>query len=143
MHASRPMKPGVRRVVQWRRRQLPTLQSIIHCNFALFLAFRSVYKNKTDRLATAMSLFLLAALFVSCSHAFAPATHASARLQVTWEPEAESNIRSLFSQRANPSANPLMVAVCGIPGSGKSTGADILGSSLTDVGCLVFPHVSH
>ena len=66
---------------------------------------------------------------------------------VTWEREAESTIRSLVSSsrkelRANARKPPLMIAIVGIPGSGKSVGSEILGSFLQDAGCLVFPLVS-
>jgi pantothenate kinase len=63
-------------------------------------------------------------------------------LKKTWEQEAASHIRSMLRQRDDgvPSA-PFLVSISGIPGSGKSTGAAILGNLLRDfAGTLVVPH---
>ena len=64
-------------------------------------------------------------------------------LTVTWERSAEMQIRRLLGQHAGAKpTRPLMIAVVGIPGAGKSTCSNALRSFLEDMGCLVFPHVS-
>lgn len=67
-------------------------------------------------------------------------------LTLTWERDAECHIREMLTERRatcveeDVKTSPLMISICGIPGSGKSTCAEILGNFLQDSGCLVFPH---
>ena len=75
-----------------------------------------------------------------CSSAFS-ATLQKTNLITTWEPEAAMKIQQVAERRSN-TESPLMIALVGIPGSGKSTSADILGDCLSYDESLVFPHVS-
>lgn len=93
-----------------------------------------------------------ASLLSSCSGFSATLVAEKTKLTTTWEPDAELKIRKLLDDRRSrpndghaESSSPFMVALCGIPGSGKSTSAGILGDSLNDAGypSLVFPHVSY
>ena len=69
-------------------------------------------------------------------------------LTLTWERDAECHIREMLTERRatcveeDVKTSPLMISICGIPGSGKSTCAEILGNFVQDSGCLVFPRVS-
>jgi pantothenate kinase len=61
-----------------------------------------------------------------------PATLKIANVTVSWEPEAAATIRNLQKINGRNSNRPFMVGIVGIPGTGKSTSADILASMLTD-----------
>lgn len=61
----------------------------------------------------------------------------SHQLILTWETDVEAHIREALQDR-DPS-KPYMVGVVGIPGSGKSTSAEILTANLQDVGCALLP----
>lgn len=56
---------------------------------------------------------------------------------LTWEGDVEAHIRQALEHR-DPTT-PYMVGVAGIPGSGKSTSAEILTANLQDVGCALLP----
>jgi hypothetical protein len=98
------------------------------------------------------TLVILLVNLLQSTQAFSPSSivptgNQLSNMIITWEREAESQIRSLASQvrradAATKTDTPFMVSIVGIPGSGKSTCADILGDFLSDNGCLVFPHVS-
>lgn len=71
-------------------------------------------------------------------------------ITLSWEPDVESQIRQHIHDRfSRPettdefkeqlNSQPYMVAVIGIPGSGKSTSCSILTGLLRDVGCLLMP----
>lgn len=70
-------------------------------------------------------------------------------IKLTWEPEVESQIRQQIQEKMDTPMTPdeerrrmeqpYMVAVVGIPGSGKSTSCSILTGLLRDVGCLLMP----
>ena len=69
-------------------------------------------------------------------------------IKLTWEPAVAEQIRKIILEKhARPepadeftaSNEPYMVAVIGIPGSGKSTSSSILTGQLADVGCLIMP----
>lgn len=73
-------------------------------------------------------------------------------IRLTWESDVEQRIREEVRERVNhpqmtmtrdASAEmkqlPYMVAIVGIPGSGKSTSCSVLTGLLRDVGCLLMP----
>ena len=69
-------------------------------------------------------------------------------IKLTWEAEVEQTIRRAVMEQLHraetPSEalmcrKPYMVAVVGIPGSGKSTSCSILTGLLRDIGCLLMP----
>lgn len=66
-----------------------------------------------------------------------PALPAASPYILTWETDVEAHIRHALEQR-NPD-KPFMVAICGIPGSGKSTSSEMLQAQLNDVGCALLP----
>ena len=63
-------------------------------------------------------------------------------IKLTWEMGVEKAIREACQsmQRTLGVDRPLMVSVTGIPGSGKSTSAEILAKHLSDIGCVLMPH---
>jgi pantothenate kinase len=64
-------------------------------------------------------------------------------LKLTWEPEVAAGIRKSCEETVPTTEEeedrPYMVAVVGIPGSGKTTSAFILQEMLENLGCLVMP----
>jgi pantothenate kinase len=69
-------------------------------------------------------------------------------IKLTWEAAVAEQIRqAVLEKYARPeptdectaSNEPYMVAVVGIPGSGKSTSSSILTNQLADVGCFLMP----
>lgn len=64
----------------------------------------------------------------------------------SWEPQVAETIRQKSQQQLEESENrrprPYMVAVCGLPGSGKSISSMLLAHALEEmgVGCFVMPH---
>jgi pantothenate kinase len=70
----------------------------------------------------------------------------AAVIKLTWEAAVAKQIRrAALEKYARPEATdtasnqPFMVAIVGIPGSGKSTSSSILTGLLEDVGCLLMP----
>jgi pantothenate kinase len=61
-----------------------------------------------------------------------PATLKIANVTVSWEPEAAAKILKLQKIKGRNPNRPFMVGIVGIPGTGKSTSADILASILRD-----------
>lgn len=61
---------------------------------------------------------------------------------LSWEKAVEQEIRDAYfaKQQTRESDQPLMVSISGIPGSGKSTSAEILAEDLGDIGCVLMPH---
>jgi pantothenate kinase len=66
-----------------------------------------------------------------------PATLKIANVTVSWEPEAAAKILKLQKIKGRNPNRPFMVGIVGIPGTGKSTSADILSSMLK--GSIVMP----
>jgi pantothenate kinase len=62
-------------------------------------------------------------------------------LKLTWEKSVEERIRQACEakQATIDADRPLMVSLVGIPGSGKSTSAEIVSEDLGDIGCLLMP----
>ncbi|GAX10507.1 hypothetical protein FisN_21Lh212 [Fistulifera solaris] len=62
-------------------------------------------------------------------------------LTLSWERSAETHIRQLLGSHTDTKpSRPLMIAIVGIPGSGKSTCSNALRCFFEDSGCLVLPH---
>lgn len=75
---------------------------------------------------------------VSASLYMNPATAKIApNLVITWEPEAAETLLNL-EKVSNPN-RPFMVGIVGIPGSGKSTSADILAALMGEERTIVMP----
>ena len=55
-----------------------------------------------------------------------------------WLERVERRIRHALANRRNPN-RPLMIGICGIPGSGKSISSGMLQKALQDVGCVILP----
>ncbi len=67
---------------------------------------------------------------------------ATMAIRRTWEEDVAKKIREqlLVKESEDPSlSSPLMVAVVGIPGSGKSTSSQILVDMMADVGAVLIP----
>ncbi|GKY99453.1 putative kinase [Mayamaea pseudoterrestris] len=66
-----------------------------------------------------------------------------AHIKLTWEEQVAERILERFHEHSSVSDEPLMVAIVGIPGSGKSTSvevlADILNQVISDDACLCMP----
>lgn len=76
---------------------------------------------------------------VSASLYMNPATEKiSKSLKITWEPEVADTL-SRLAKVGNPN-RPFMVGIVGIPGSGKSTSAEIIAAMLGEDQCIVMPH---
>jgi pantothenate kinase len=62
--------------------------------------------------------------------------------EVSWEPFVADRIGNEALEVSITSQRPYMVALVGIPGSGKSVSASLLAASLDELGChsMVMPH---
>lgn len=90
------------------------------------------FKDDEPDLVTAEEAAVSASLYMN------PATEKIAKnLIVTWEPQAAETLLSL--ERVSNPNRPFMVGVVGIPGSGKSTSAEIMAALMGEERAIVMP----
>lgn len=116
-------------------RSLLTVLCLVHINFNTVNAFQSLYFKKTN--------FEPLCAKPKMSDTPSPSQHQRNRWMPTptWEKDVVREIKQALDSRQQQSDKPYMVAVVGIPGSGKTTSAMLLGDLLKSqsVSTLVMP----
>lgn len=119
------LKPPIAHIFEIREGQLPISTLTLRTHHPLIFQCGEDKELTMPKLNTILSQLLVGAFLLKSSAGFLPATTTQNSFKLTWELGVEECIRNSVENGLSEyeSGEPYMVAVAGIPGSGKRYGA--------------------